>query len=103
MLRHNLVKVIGIEDGRLLFEAHIRKGHEEDDIAKIAATQDRFEGKARFKIFFDESFSEKEIHSLLQAINEFNLFLNLFVRNENPVLYTNMELFQKTCTIKTTA
>ena len=89
MLKTMLVKAVGVENDKMIFEAHVRKDHKDDDLAEIARAQDRFLGKAQFKIYFDKSFSEKEALAWIKDFEDFNLFLNLYVRGDNYVRLNN--------------
>ena len=85
------IKKIGMQNGRELFEAKIRKGHEAFDLAEIIAFQGRTSGKQRYKINLDD-FTDKEAEELIHMMQFLNYYRNTSIRKNNPVIYYNMEL-----------
>ena len=78
------IKRIGIQDGREVFEATLRKNHVAEDYAEMVRIAERSNGKRRFKIFYD-GFTNKQIKDLINVMLIDNNFRNSFVRNNTYV------------------
>ena len=79
----------GMQDGRQVFTAKIRKGHEVEDIDKILKFQENTQGKCRYKIVLDGDFTRREAEQLTERLLVVNSCKNMTSRKENAVHYTN--------------
>ncbi len=87
----NIIKILGIEDGREAYKVTIRKDHQFEDYAEVIKLQESSLGKRRFYMCFD-GFSKKECEDFMKRAIFINNLRNSLMRNNYKVRFSSMAL-----------